>query len=163
MILLYETLYSSTDLLFIFGNNDNCSCINKLNKEYMECVEKIEDISLFDGINIDYNYLKELSFDEYIKQCFKGNYEQFEKYCDQKKQHVIFDISDAYKNEENYYSDVDIAETIKEAQKKYLEEEDNYYYESAGELLDEYIHEAFGGDEEAWEDYCEDIADHYGD
>lgn len=118
MILLYETLYSSTDLLFIFGNNDNCSCINKLNKEYMECVEKIEDISLFDGINIDYNYLKELSFDEYIKQCFKGNYEQFEKYCDQKKQHVIFDISDAYKNEENYYSDVDIAETIKEAQKK---------------------------------------------
>lgn len=39
----------------------------------------------------------------------------------------------------------------------------NDYYESAGELLDEYIHEAFGGDEEAWEDYCEDIADYYDD
>lgn len=90
IMLLYETLYTSSELLFIFGNNDNFSSINELNKEYMECVENINDISLFYGIEDDYDYLKETTFNDYIKECFNNNFNNFEKYCSKKKTNIYF-------------------------------------------------------------------------
>lgn len=169
-MLLYETLYTSSELLFIFGNNDNFSSINELNKEYMECVENINDISLFYGIEDDYDYLKETTFNDYIKECFNNNFNNFEKYCSKKeKQTFIFDYYELKEEGDNYYNDYDIALTIKEAQRKieekHKERYDSYLFEyyNRDYSIDDYINEAFDGDEETWEDYCEDIAERYDD
>lgn len=170
IMLLYETLYTSSELLFIFGNNDNFSSINELNKEYMECVENINDISLFYGIEDDYDYLKETTFNDYIKECFNNNFNNFEKYCSKKeKQTFIFDYYELKEEGDNYYNDYDIALTIKEAQRKieekHKERYDSYLFEyyNRDYSIDDYINEAFDGDEETWEDYCEDIAERYDD
>lgn len=86
-----------------------------------------------------------------------------------RKQTFIFDYYELKEEGDNYYNDYDIALTIKEAQRKieekHKERYDSYLFEyyNRDYSIDDYINEAFDGDEETWEDYCEDIAERYDD